>query len=224
MAGRTPLPWSYTSLDDFANCPRAYFEKKIAKSVVEEKTEALVWGDRVHKAFEARQRDGTPLPEEMIEHEPYMKKLAEMPGNHWTEQRIALNIAAQPCEFFDKDVWFRGLIDYYKIHDSKGLIVDYKTGKPHSKFDQLRLCAIYLFTLHPDVHSIDVRFYWTQTQTTTGATYTRDSKDELWTKFIPTLKQYAQAFKDDIWQPRPSGLCNGWCPVKSCEFWKPRKN
>ena len=36
--------------------------------------------------------------------------------------------------------------------------------------------------------------------------------------------QYAQAFKTDTWQPRPSGLCNGWCPVKTCEFWQPKRN
>jgi hypothetical protein len=40
---------------------------------------------------------------------------------------------------------------------------------------------------------------------------------------VPDLKQYATAFKTDVWQPRQSGLCNGWCPVTECEFWKPKR-
>ena len=45
----------------------------------------------------------------------------------------------------------------------------------------------------------------------------------IWKKFIPDLRQYAEAFKTDTWQPRQSGLCNGWCPVKECEFWKQKR-
>ena len=52
----------------------------------------------------------------------------------------------------------------------------------------------------------------------------RDQIDQLWAPFIGDLKQYMQAFREDIWQPRQSGLCNGWCPVTDCEFWKPKRN
>ena len=48
--------------------------------------------------------------------------------------------------------------------------------------------------------------------------------EALWNLFIGDLRQYAEAFKGDVWQPRPSGLCNGWCPVKTCAHWKPRRD
>jgi hypothetical protein len=128
-----------------------------------------------------------------------------------------------PCGFFDKEVWFRGVIDYVKIHDGKALVLDYKTGKPHSKFGQLKLFAIHTFLAYPEVEVAEVKFYWTKTMSTTGERYHRDQMGDLWKHFIPNLRQYVEAFKTDTWQPRQSGLCNGWCPVKSCEFWKPRR-
>lgn len=219
-----PLPWSFSSLDDFVNCPRSFYEKRVAKSVKEERSEQIIWGEQVHKAFELRQLKGTPLPEELAEHEPFMKRLKAMPGLKWTEQKIALNRRTEPCEFFAEDVWWRGVADYKAVHREFGVIVDYKTGKQHSKFKQLKLFAIHTFAEHPDVEHVDVMFYWTKTKTTTGERYSRDQIADLWASFVPDLRQYAQAFKEDVWQPRPSGLCNGWCPVKDCEFWKPKRN
>lgn len=218
-----PLPWSYTSLDDFVNCPRQFYEKRVAKSVKEEKSEQMIWGERVHKWFELRQLEGQKLPDDVIEHEPFMERLKAMPGLAWTEQKIALNRKMEPCGFFDADVWFRGVIDYKKVHREFAVVVDYKTGKPHSKFQQLKLFALHTFAEHPDVEAVDVMFYWTKTQTTTTQQYKREQIPSLWSSFVPNLKQYAQAFKEDIWQPRPSGLCAGWCPVTACEFWKPKR-
>lgn len=218
-----PLPWSFTSLDDFVNCPRAYHAKRVAKTVKEEKTEAIIWGERVHKAFEERQRDGLVLPPELEEHEPFMAKLDKLYGVATTEEKIALNRQGQPCGFFDKDVWFRGVADYKKVADRHAFVVDYKTGKPHSKFKQLKLFALHTFAAHPEVELVGVRFYWTKTATDTGENYHRYQIPALWKEFIPDLKQYAEAFKSDTWQPRQSGLCHGWCPVKDCEFWKAKR-
>lgn len=219
----TPLPWSFTSLEDFVNCPRAYYEKRVVKSVKEEESEAIIWGNRVHKAFENRIKHGTPLPEELQAHEKYLQSLAQRDGKIDAERKIALNTKARPCGFFDKDVWFRGVIDFSNVSGDTALLVDYKTGKPHSKFKQLKLFAIHTMAEYPEVESVQVKFYWTQTETQTGETYTREQIPAIWSEFAPDLKQYVSAFKTDTWQPRQSGLCYGWCPVTSCEFWKPKR-
>lgn len=218
-----PLPWSHTALDDFVNCPRAYHAKRVAKTVKEEPSEAMLWGNEVHKHFEDRQQYGKPLPDELAIHEGYMSKLEQLPGEGFTERKIAMNRKGQPCGFFDKDVWFRGVIDYTKVKTDAALVVDYKTGKQHSKFGQLKLFALHTFAEYPSIVRVEVKFYWTQTQATTGEVYTRDMIPQLWSEFTPNLRQYAQAFKEDVWQPRQSGLCNGWCPVTDCEFWKPKR-
>lgn len=220
----TPLPWSHTSLDDFVNCPRAFYEKRVAKSVKEEETEQLIWGNKVHKAFELRIKDGTPLPDILAQHENFLAGLANGQGENFTERKIALNRKGQPCGFFDKDVWFRGVIDYHNIFFSVADVVDYKTGKPHTKFKQLELFALWIFAQYPDVHAVRVGYYWTGDQKYTSQMLRRDQIKDIWAKFLPDLRQYAQAFKEDIWQPRQSGLCNGWCPVTGCEFWKPKRS
>lgn len=221
-----PLPWSFSSLDDFKNCPRAYHAKRVIKTVQEEKSEAMIWGERVHKHFEDRQAVGTPLPPELAEHEPYMQRLQDKPGEAFTELKIGFNKRAQPCEFFDADVWWRGVIDYLKVDREAGwaFIVDYKTGKPHQKFDQLQLFALHTVAVYPEVTTLYLQFYWTKTTDVSRMAYTREEVQKLWAKFIPDLKQYAEAFKTDTWQPRQSGLCHGWCPVTDCEFWKPRRS
>jgi hypothetical protein len=213
-----PLPWSYTALEDFINCPRSYYEKRVAKSVKEERSEQVIWGEKVHKHFEDRVKSGEKLPTDLAEHETFLARMAGMPGKKYTERKIALNKKAQPCEFFDKDVWFRGVIDFTAIHEDKALIMDYKTGKQHNKFQQLRLFALHTFAAYPEVQIIEGSFYWTKTASRTSETYFRYKTDEMWAAFIPNLKQYKQAFVEDVWQPRQSGLCKQWCPVLSCEF------
>lgn len=219
-----PKAWSFSALDTFKTCPRQYEAKYVTKSVQEEKSEQMLWGERVHKAFELRQNDGTPLPDGLQDHEPYMQRLEALPGIHMVEQKIALDNKRRPCGFFERDVWFRGIIDYIKVApDGSVVIVDYKTGKPHNKFDQLMLFALHTFALYPDHDLVHVRFYWTKTADETRWCFTRAEIPSMWGKFAPDLKQYVEAFKTDTWQPRQSGLCNGWCPVQDCEFWRPRR-
>ena len=217
-----PAAWSFSSLEQFRNCPRSYHAQRVAKTVKQEPTEHTIWGEYVHKQFEEYQRDGKPLPEDVSEHHDYMNRLRQQPGIADYEKRIALDVRLQPCEFFDPSVWFRGVIDYVNIDDNRATIVDYKTGKPHTKFQQLTLFAIHTFIANPQVEIADVRYYWTKTGQETRRVLARDNMALLWKEFIPDLRQYAEAFKLDVWQPRPSGLC-GWCPVRDCEFWRERR-
>lgn len=218
----TPLPWSFSSLEDFINCPKAFHEKRILKSVPPESSPEMDWGNYAHKAFESRQASSTQLPPDLTIHEPYMQRIEAWPGNFWTEQKVALNRKLMPCTFFSPDVWWRGVIDYKKVHETLAKAVDYKTGKPHEKWKQLASFALHTFATHP-VELVDAQFYWTKTQTITRKVYARAEIPQLWAQFVPDLKQYATAFKDDVWQARPSGLCHGWCPVTKCEHWRPKK-
>lgn len=222
-----PLPWSTTAIDDFANCPWAYREKRVLKKVREVKGEPQIWGDYVHKSFEMRQGAQQPLPLDLMGHKPFMEKLDKIPGLvPFVEQKIALNKKLQPCEFFDPDVWYRGVMDWQK-HDMPQKfvsVVDYKTGKPHKKWRQLYIYALHTFIAHPSVELVDVRFYWTRDCSETRKVMGRADIEMMWGEFMGDLRQYKDAFKSDVWQKRPGGLCNGWCPVTDCEHWKPKRS
>lgn len=219
----TPKPWSHSALTQFTTCPKQYYEVRVAKSVVETEGEATVWGKVVHKHFEDRLADGVVLPDNLAMHEPLLARFEALPGALFVEERIALNVWGRPCGFFDANVWYRGVVDAKKVHDDAAIIIDHKTGKHHTKFGQLKLFALHTFAAHPEVMQVRAEYYWTQTQTKDGQLYVRSQIPTYWQEFLPDLRQYAQAFQDNIWQPRPSGLCNGWCPVETCEFWKPKR-
>lgn len=229
-----PLPWSYTALSTFTNCPKQYYHKYVAKDVKEVKSQQQLWGTSVHEAFEARQGpDRVALPDELAVHEPFMQKIeGGWEGSIMVELDAALNKRLQPCGFFSDDVWWRGKVDLLKyantlegkqVTHTQAKIVDYKTGKIKPDFRQLKLFALWGFYYFPKAPTIDVEFYWTVDQSTTRKVYGRAEIPEMWGSFVGDLKQYAEAFATEKWQPRPSGLCNGWCPVKDCQHWKPRR-
>lgn len=223
-----PRAWSHSSLDAFVTCPRRFHEVKILKSVVEEESEEQRYGLWVHKEFEERQVRGKHgfywLSPKLAEHEPFMVSLNNQPGEHFTERKVALNKQLQSCDFLAPDAWFRGIIDFSTVSYQFATVVDYKTGKPHRKFNQLRLCALWVFAAYPKVIEVNARYYWTKTKEVTQVTYKREEVPRLWSEFIPDLKQYVEAFKTDTWKPKPSGLCHGYCPVIECDYWRPRRN
>lgn len=221
---RKPAPWSYSSLSDFKNCPRQFYEKRVAKSVKEAPSQQMIWGNEVHKHFENRQKLGTPLPDSLRDHEPYMQKLEGLGAEEsFTERKIGIGTDGKPCTFFARNVWWRGVIDYGARKGTTMLLVDYKTGKVKNNFEQLAMFGLHSFLQHPEVVSIDVEFYWTQTMGTSTANFQRSKMADLWGMFSPDLRQMKEAYEADLWQPRQSGLCRGWCPVQDCEFWQPKR-
>jgi len=219
-----PLPWSYSSLADFVNCPRAFHAKRVVKTVKESESDEMIWGNRVHKCFEERIKHQKALPDYLREHEPFLTELDQLEGLKITERKIALNVDRRPCQFFSTYVWMRGIIDFLNVHGDGALVVDYKTGKPHSNLRQLKLFALHVFAEFREVEYVTTKYYWTKTCSSEPEhTFQRNEIPVLWNEFAPDLKQYVTAFRQDTWQARPSGLCRGWCPVTTCEHWTPRK-
>jgi hypothetical protein len=213
-----PLPWSFSALDTFKTCPRMYQAKYVLKSVKEPPSPQMLEGTRVHAAFEDRQAVGTPLPADLAAHEDFMAQLDDRPGVAFTESKFGFDLKGKPCNFFDREVWCRGVKDFEKVDGDTALSIDYKTGKQHQKFEQLALAAIHTFQMFPAVRLVNAQFYWTQTKTVTKKVWGRDDIPGLWGHFIPDLRQYKQAFEQNIWQPRQSGLCKKHCAVLECEF------
>lgn len=218
-----PQAWSYTALTDHKNCPRAFYEKRVLKSVKDEGSEALVWGNQVHKAFELYVGEGKSLPDVLQPHQGYLDGLRRRGDKRFVEKKVALNSQAHPCTFFDKAVWWRGVLDYHCIQGCVAEIVDYKTGKRKPDWAQMQVFALWVFANYPQVDTISMEFYWTTVKDTDRLLTRRKDIPTLWGALLPDLKQYMQSFKHDIWPERPSGLCNGWCPVKHCQHWKPKR-
>lgn len=220
----TPHPWSYSGLNMFVTCPAQYHAVKVLKTAAESTNEAGRFGLYLHKQFELRQRDGTALPGDLAHHEPVMQELAALTGDKQFELRLALDTATQPSAFFARNVWSRGVLDYLSVSGSTAYIVDYKTGKKVPSTDQLALCSLFVFAKYPAVQTCQTWYYMTQhTSQPVWHTFTRADIPALWGRFIPNLKQYVEAYRTNVWQARTSGLCRGFCAVKQCEHWQPKR-
>lgn len=226
-----PLPWSHSALSDFNNCPKAYYHKRIAKDVEDPPNEAGLWGDYVHKEFEkylnqANQPAYTaplPLPDELDRYRAYLDSLAGMRGEMFVECKYAITRQQEPCDFFAPDVWCRAILDVIVIDGERAFVLDHKTGKRKPNSRQLKLSALMVFIHHPSVQIVKTAYYWLKEDAYDAETYVRADYLKLWEEFLPDLKQYLRAAKEETWTPRPSGLCYGWCPVQQCEFWKPKR-
>ena len=231
----TPKPWSYSALSDFRNCPKQFFHKRVARDLPPEvKSDNQEWGIYVHEKFQKRQAHiDYALPLDLKAHEEYHQGLTKYARGEnrrlWVESKITFDKRVQVLQdgWFHPDVWYRGVIDWRALdregegHNAR--LVDYKTGKKKPDYTELGIFAIHTFMEFPWIELIDARYYWCGDFSETRKVWSRADIPALWAMVVPDLKQYAQAFKTDTWQPRTSGLCHGWCPVTSCMHWKPKK-
>lgn len=233
-----PTAWSFTALSDFENCPKQFYHKRVAKDVKDEMGDAALWGDNVHKFFEYSILHHQGLPIEAVEatsilqgaeaefalYKPYLEAVLALPVDElFAERQYAITKHLVPCDWFAKDVWCRGIIDVLAIKGSKAYALDWKTGKRKPNSRQLKLFALLVFLHHPQIDTVKTEFVWLKTGERDTETYTRSQEAELWQEFVPSLARFKAAFKAEVFPPRTSGLCNGWCPVTQCEHWKPKR-
>jgi hypothetical protein len=220
-----PNAWSHSALETFENCPKQYEETKILKRWPFEETEQMRWGKLVHSAFENYLLYGTPLPSDMQVHQEFLDDFKALPGVLAGEERIALDTSLKECAYFGKNVWYRGQVDARKRDNEGGTsyILDHKTGKVKNDYTQLKGFAMWEFLTQPHIHTCKVEFYWTQIRGTNGETYHREQLWDLMRVFTPKLHRFAEAFETGVFIPKQSGLCNGWCPVTDCDYWRPKR-
>lgn len=119
--------------------------------------------------------------------------------------------------------WVRGIVDLLIIDGDTAFIVDYKTGSnkyPDPK--QLKLMALMTFAHHPEVNTIRAGLLFVVHDSFLTEEYKREDIDKLWGAFEGDLARLTASFESDVWNPNPTPLC-GWCPVKSCDFYKERR-
>ena len=226
-----PLPWSHSALSDFNNCPKAYHHKRVLKDVVDPPNPAGIHGDYVHKEFEkylnqckAGAKCDSALPDDLEVYREYLDSVAGMSGEMHVECKYAINTKMEPCDFFAADVWCRGILDVLHLNKQAARVLDHKTGKRKMDTRQLKLNALLVFIHHPEVMVVRTGYMWLKDNLLDTEDYVRANESALWQEFMPDLVRYKTAFKQETFVPRPSGLCNGWCPVQTCEYWKPKRS
>ena len=212
--------WSYSSLDQFKQCPHKYYRLRVVKDIVEPESEAMRYGTEVHKAAEDFIKDGTPIPEKFAFMRPILEPVSKIKGSVLCEYRMGLTRDLAPCGFFDKDVWCRGIADLIVLQEDRAWVVDYKTGSnkyPEPK--QLKLMALMTFAHFPEVQHVKAGLLFVAHNSFMDEQYSRGDIPKLWSAFQGDLTRLEHSTKANFWPMNPSPLCR-WCPVTTCEFHK----
>lgn len=215
------LAFSYSAIKDFQNCPRKYHATRILKAYKQSDTPATLYGTAVHKAFELFIEEGTPLPESFSHYQRFVEPLTKIKGEIKCELKLGITADFKPCEFFAKNVWFRGLPDFLALNHEKRLarVVDFKTGKSskYADISQLELMAAMIMIHYPEIDTVKGLLLFVVADDAIKAEFTRDQLPTILSKWAGDAAQIEAAVENDVWNPKSSGLCK-FCPVTSCEY------
>jgi hypothetical protein len=203
----------------YQQCPKKYYHLKVVKDIKEPLSEAITFGNEIHKIAEEYVGKGRPIPEKYNHIEPALKVLKDMPGEKLCENKLGLTADLKPCGFFDKNVWWRGVADIIILQGDTALTVDYKTGKS-SKFaelKQLEIVSLAIFKHFPEVKKVKAGLMFLFADDFVKTAYLADSQQELWGSWISDVGQLQASVENDMWNPKPNFTCRGWCPVTSCD-------
>jgi CRISPR/Cas system-associated exonuclease Cas4 (RecB family) len=213
------LAHSYSSVKMFENCGKQYHEVRILKKFKSSPTEATMYGERVHKAFEEFVRDKKPLPENLEHYRSFVEPLAGLSGEIRCEEKLGIRADFSPCGFFDSDVWFRGVPDYLAINPARTVarVGDYKTGKSSRYADtgQLELMAAMVMAHYPTIEQVKGALIFVVAKDIIQANYTRAQLPEILSRWAGRASMIDSALDNGVWNARPGPLC-GFCPVDEC--------
>lgn len=216
------VAWSYSSLKTFDQCPKKYFHLRIKKDFKDEDSTATLYGKELHSAAENYIRDGTPIPARFSFIAPTLEALNAIEGTKHCE--LKLGVAKRdskfvPCDFFAKDVWWRGIADLLIVNEEKqtAYLVDYKTSKNAKYADtkQLDLLAGAVFTHFPKVVEIKSALLFVVSNEIVKKKHEYLMKSSYLNCMEPELTRLDAAMKTDVWNPNAGPLCR-FCPVSEC--------
>jgi hypothetical protein len=215
------FPFSHSSLNQYITCPRQYQAHRVTKEYAREEGEEAKWGNDVHTALEERIGAGVGLPERMKQYEAYAQSLSICNGECeiYVELELGVKEDGTACDFNDPDCWARGIVDYLRIRNNKGLSIDHKTGKRKEGSKQLMMSAGLIFANFPELQELICGYAWLQE----GGRISREKYEKndcgwIWESFSRDLAELEWSYKTDNWPTRPSGLCRKWCSVLNCIY------
>ena len=213
-------PWSFSRIKSFEQCPKKFYHLKIVKDYSESETDAMRYGTELHLAAEEYVRDGKPLPPYFDFIADVLDALMKKEGERLCEYEMGLTENLEPCGFKDENVWYRGIADLIILDRAhkKAWIIDYKSGKSAKYADkgQLELMALAVFKHFPEIETVKAGLLFVVADDLIKDTYTRADEGTLWKKWLADYHSMEEAFNNDVWNARPSGLCRRHCSIKEC--------
>ena len=219
--------WSYSSLKTFQQCPKKYYHLKVAKDVKDDGSEATVYGKELHKVAEDYIKDGTPIPERFAFIQKTVDALKNIPGEKHTEIELGVsnkNGKLNPCGFYDKEAWYRGIAELLIVNGDEGYLVDYKSSKnaKYADLKQLDLLAGAVFAHFPELKTLKSALIFVVSNEFVNKEHNSQHKLAYFEHVRFDLERLEKAMETGVWNAVSGPLC-GWCPVKTCQNYRERR-
>ena len=213
--------WSFSSIKLFETCAKKYEAERITKEVKYTDNESTLYGKDLHLAAEEFIRDDKPIPDRFKFISGMLEKLKSLPGDKYCEKKFGIksvNDVLEPCDFFDKEVWFRGVADLLIINGESARVIDYKTNKDAKYADtrQLALLAACVFLEYPEVKEIKGALIFVVCNALVKQEYTFERRFDIFGALTPLLARREAAYESGVFNANPNGLCRKYCGVLSC--------
>ena len=209
--------WSYSSLSLYQQCPKKYYHLRVVKDIKEAPSEAISFGNEIHKLAQEYVANGAPIPEKHKKIEAALESVRNMEGEKLCENKLGLTVDLEPCGFFDKKVWWRGVADIIILQGDKAVTIDYKTGKNnYPEIKQLEIVSLAIFKHFPQVKKVKAGLMFLFADDLVKTSYDADNQDDMWGKWFSDVNQLKASIENDMWNAKPNFTCRGWCPVKTC--------
>lgn len=212
---------SFSSISNFLNCPKKFYEVNVAYNW-RDSTPRTLAGSDVHLTIETYIKSGDPSSPLPFTTERIKKKLQEcqflykaMPkGKTGCETQFAVDENFNQVPWNSPKAILRGKTDFFAEGGKVFSITDWKSGKKRDNKLQAKVYGVLVstFTAKP------VRCTFDYLDNGVGDVHELTKDDIDSTK---ELVHYVLSAKD--FPARENPLC-GWCPVRSCPFWKDRSN
>ena len=214
------VPWSFSKAKAFEQCPKQFYHMKVLKQYADKETEAMRYGTLMHEAAEKYVRDKEPLPKSFEYVKPALDSLLTKQGEKLCEFKMGLTENLDPCGFYSDDVLWRGIADLVILDTDSHIawVVDYKTGKSTRYADkgQLELMALATFKHFPAIKEVRAGLLFVVCNELIKDKYKQTDQTLLWAKWTDSFSLMQEALDNDVWNPRPSGLCKNHCAVLEC--------
>ncbi len=223
--------YSYSKIDKFFQCPTLWKATYLDKSIKYVSSPEAEWGTDVHDALDKYFKQGKPLEGRFESFANYAKQIKDAaPSPILSERELSFDKDWKQVGWFDKSAVQRGKLDvFYKVDESRAVVLDHKTGKykPGNYVGELQYFTLLSMKADPSLQKIKTITTWLNRADTgkpTVAVYDRD-KDlpEIEEMFQGKIMQIERALEFDNFPAKTSGLCHGWCANTSCRHWKPKK-
>lgn len=212
-----PHVHSYTSMSLYDKCPRRFYEEKVLKMHPAQESEAMRFGNAVHKAIEDYVL-GKPLGQIASTYKSTIDAALSKGTTYHPEVKLAVTKDWKTTGFFDNDAYIRGAADLIVTNETEiGYSFDWKTGSAkYASVTQLDLMNVMTFAKFPNLQAIKSGLIFLVNPSVKFCINERSKSERSIATWLAKADEIDSAIASGVLPEKPNNFC-GNCPC-NCPY------